>query len=70
MTLVSPPHAPQSILVPRHGSRSRKIRNRIATAMIMLAFVVALIPLVAVATFALAVTSWRIGLRRYSSTGS
>jgi ABC-2 type transport system permease protein len=29
-----------------------------------------LIPLVAVATFALAVTSWRIGLRRYSSTGS
>jgi ABC-2 type transport system permease protein len=29
-----------------------------------------LIPLVAAATFALAVTSWRIGLRRYSSTGS
>jgi ABC-2 type transport system permease protein len=30
----------------------------------------ALIPLVAAATFALAVTSWHIGLRRYSSTGS
>jgi ABC-2 type transport system permease protein len=29
-----------------------------------------LIPLVAAATFALAVTAWRIGLRRYSSTGS
>ena len=29
-----------------------------------------LIPLVAAATFALAATSWRIGLRRYSSTGS
>ena len=29
-----------------------------------------LIPLVAAATFVLAVTSWRIGLRRYSSTGS
>src|SRR5712692_9360705 len=29
-----------------------------------------LIPLVAAVTFALAATSWRIGLRRYSSTGS
>jgi len=29
-----------------------------------------LIPLVAAATFALAITAWRIGLRRYSSTGS
>jgi ABC-2 type transport system permease protein len=29
-----------------------------------------LIPVVAAATFAVAVTSWRIGLRRYSSTGS
>lgn len=30
----------------------------------------ALVPLVAAATFALAATSWRFGLRRYSSTGS
>lgn len=29
-----------------------------------------LIPLVSLATFALAATSWRFGLRRYSSTGS
>ena len=48
MTPESPPEAPQSILVPRRGSTSRKIRNRIATAMIMLAFVVALVPLIAV----------------------
>ena len=29
-----------------------------------------LVPLIAIATFAVAVTSWRLGLRRYSSTGS
>ena len=29
-----------------------------------------LVPLIAVATFAVAATSWRLGLRRYSSTGS
>jgi len=33
-------------------------------------FYAPLIPLVAAATFALATASWRLGLRRYSSTGS
>ena len=51
MTLVTPPQAPQtpqSILVPRRGSTSRKIRNRIAVIAIMAAFVIALIPLIAI----------------------
>jgi len=65
LTLVTPPQAPQapqSILVPRRGSRSRKIRNRIAVFTIMAAFVIALIPLVAIVWYVIkrgaAIVDW------------
>jgi len=42
---------PSSILVPRRGSRSRKIRNSIATLVIFATFVIVCIPLVAVVLY-------------------
>ena len=51
MTAVSAPSAHRPLLTPRPGSRGRKIRNTVATLLIGLAFVVALIPLVAVVLY-------------------
>jgi phosphate transport system permease protein len=45
------PHMTHPLLSPNKGSRSRKVRNSIWTALIMLSFVVALIPLVAVVLY-------------------
>jgi phosphate transport system permease protein len=43
--------APRSILTPRRGSTARKIRNRIAFVWIVLMFLVALVPLVAIVVY-------------------
>jgi phosphate transport system permease protein len=45
---VTAPQAPRSILTARRGSTKRKIVNRIAVSLIVLAFVIALVPLVAI----------------------
>ena len=64
VTVVDPPIAPRSILAPRPGSTPRKIRNRIATVLIGLTFLVALVPLVAVVVYVIqrGVDGARLGL--------
>jgi phosphate transport system permease protein len=50
MTAIIPPRT-RSILTPKPGSRARQLRNLLATGLIGLAFLVALIPLVAVVLY-------------------
>ena len=51
MTLLDAPAGYRSLFTPGKGSRGRKIRNVVASVMIAMAFVVALVPLVAVVLY-------------------